>query len=167
MIPREILKKIRQIEIRTNRIVTESAVACARVRIPTGFCPKAQGCEARATLGQRPQNVLNRNAVAAIPFSSAAPGICHNPVGVDFNLNSFTQGSSSPVRLGPTLGWRTQSRWDCLKRAATKSFVEAFNPKTGKLNREIRQTREKGKSISSFWLRSRISCGSRLKICFP
>jgi hypothetical protein len=31
-----------------------------------------QGCKARATLGQRPQKISNRNAVAAIPFSSIA-----------------------------------------------------------------------------------------------
>ena len=37
-------------------------------RIPTGFRPKAKGCEARATLGHRPQNISNRNAVAAISF---------------------------------------------------------------------------------------------------
>jgi hypothetical protein len=34
-------------------------------RIPTGFRPKAQGCAARATLGQRPTHISNRNAVAA------------------------------------------------------------------------------------------------------
>jgi hypothetical protein len=82
MIPREILKKIRQIERRTNRIVTETLAAGARASarftvrtpgasktnpvlnslrplkrrerrapIPTGLCPPAQGCEARATLG--------------------------------------------------------------------------------------------------------------------
>lgn len=49
---------------------------CLRgVSAPTGLCPKAQGCEAsafaalrrdrRATLGHRPQNISNRNAVAA------------------------------------------------------------------------------------------------------
>lgn len=51
MIPREILKKIRQIELRTNRIVT-AAAACGPARIPTGFRPKAQGCDEGATLGQ-------------------------------------------------------------------------------------------------------------------
>jgi hypothetical protein len=56
MIPREILKKIRQIELRTNRIVTGS-VERGCVRIPTGFRPKAQGCEERATLGQ-PSNII-------------------------------------------------------------------------------------------------------------
>ncbi len=34
-------------------------------RIPTGFRPKAQGCEVRATLGIQPQTTFNRNAVAA------------------------------------------------------------------------------------------------------
>ena len=56
MIPREILKEIRQIELRTNRIVTGSA-ARGPARIPTGFRLKAQGCEARATLGQ-PSNII-------------------------------------------------------------------------------------------------------------
>ena len=107
MIPREILKKIRQIELRTNRIVTATAArGCAR--IPTGFRPKAQGCEERATLGHRRATFTNRNAVAAIPFSSAARGICHNPVGVGNDLISFTQGSACVA----TLGWMPESRWD-------------------------------------------------------
>ena len=42
-----------------------------RSRIPTGFRPKAQGCEARATLGHRPRNIPNRNAVEAHPFPPA------------------------------------------------------------------------------------------------
>jgi len=94
MIPREIL-------------VTESA-KYVRLRIPTGFCPKAQGCEARATLGNRPQNIFNRNAVAAIFVSSNARGVRCNPVGVVCDLISFTQGSSCLA----TLGWGTQSLWD-------------------------------------------------------
>ena len=125
MIPREILKKNRQIELRTNRIVTESA-ARVRVRIPTGFRPQAQGCEARATLGHRPINFTNRNAVAAIPFSSIARDVRHNPVGVVQNLISFTQGSSSVA----TLGWRTQSRWDW-PNCADSSFIiqpSSFSP---------------------------------------
>ena len=51
MIPREILKKLRLFELHPNRIVTGSADR-GGVRIPTGFRPKAQGCEGRATLGQ-------------------------------------------------------------------------------------------------------------------
>jgi hypothetical protein len=121
MIPREILKKIRQIEIRTNRIVIGSlAGACTCLRIPTGFRPPAQGCEARATLGHRPHNIFNRNAVAAISFAPVAYEFCHNPVGVDSNLNSFTQGSSYVA----TLGWRTQSLWDWPKRVnSAKSAI--------------------------------------------
>ena len=37
---------------------------------PTGLRPKAQGCEARATLGHRPQNLPNRNAVVTHPFAA-------------------------------------------------------------------------------------------------
>ena len=107
MIPREILKKIRQIELRTNRIVT-AAAACACLGIPTGFRPKAQGCDAGATLGIRPQNVFNRDAVAVIPSSPGALGICHNPVGVGGNKFLFTQGSSFLA----TLGCMPESLWD-------------------------------------------------------
>jgi hypothetical protein len=98
MIPREILKKIRQIELRTNRIVTAAECGCAR--IPTGFRPKAQGCDAGATLGRRHAKITNRNAVAAILISPAARGICHNPVGVDENLIPFTQGCEERATLG-------------------------------------------------------------------
>jgi|SRR6266571_8173071 len=42
-------------------------------RILTGFRPKAQGCEPRATLGHRPTNIPNRNAVAALPLPPARP----------------------------------------------------------------------------------------------
>src|ERR1017187_45050 len=107
MIPREILKKIRQIEIRPHRIVTGIAER-GWVRIPTGFRPKAQGCAAGATLGRRSTNITNRNAVAAVPFSPVACDVCHNPVGVALDLDRFTQGSSFLA----TLGWRIQSPWD-------------------------------------------------------
>ena len=53
-----------------------------RSRIPTGFRPRAQGCEARATLGHRPRNIPNRNAVEAHPFPPA-PDLSHDAVGVD------------------------------------------------------------------------------------
>jgi|ERR1035438_7092899 hypothetical protein len=107
MIPREILKKIRQIEIRTNGIVPELA-ARGCVRIPTGFRPKAQGCEERATLGHRPASIINRNAVAALPVSPPARGICHNSVGVGDDLIPFTRGSSCVA----TPGYMPESRWD-------------------------------------------------------
>ena len=147
MIPSEILKNIRQIELRTNRIVTgfapgarasarftartpaasqttpalnsiralkrrerraPAAPAFGPARIPTGFRPKAQGCEERATLGHRSANITNRNAVAAIPVSSAARRIGHNPVGVAGVLIPFTQGSSCVA----TVGCMSDSRWD-------------------------------------------------------
>src|SRR5213075_3589685 len=38
--------------------------------IPTGFCTKAQGSAERATLGHRPRNISNRNAVVANSFLS-------------------------------------------------------------------------------------------------
>jgi hypothetical protein len=107
MIPREILKTTRQIELRTNRLVTELAERGC-LRIPMGFRPKAQGCEERATLGHRFSSITNRNAVAAIPSSSVTRGICHNPAGVDENLIPFTQGSSCVA----TLGYMPESRWD-------------------------------------------------------
>jgi len=47
--------------------VSQDDKKCLLRLIPTGFCPKAQGCAARATLGHRPKNIINRNAVAAIP----------------------------------------------------------------------------------------------------
>ena len=40
-------------------------------RIPTGFRPKAHGCDEGATLGDRPSNLPNRNAVVANPFVTA------------------------------------------------------------------------------------------------
>src|SRR4051812_10742353 len=110
MIPREILKKIRQIKLRTNRIVTGFAPGARastrftartsgafqtnpalnsvrplkrrerRAPIPTGLCPSAQGCEERATLGHHSAKFVNRNAVVAIRFSFAGCGIYHYPV---------------------------------------------------------------------------------------
>ncbi len=69
---RETLKKIWQIELRTERLASASA-RCVELRIPTGFRPKAQGCEARATLGPRPARLTNRNAVAARLSTGGAP----------------------------------------------------------------------------------------------
>ncbi|MFA6547021.1 MAG: hypothetical protein WCS99_21570 [Limisphaerales bacterium] len=99
-----------------------------RIRIPKGFRPKAQGCEERATLGHRPASITNRNAVAAIPFSSAARGICHNPAGVGGDLIPFTQGSSCVA----TPGWMTQSRWDCSKALRLDSTPSLRHAATGR-----------------------------------
>jgi hypothetical protein len=170
MIPREILKQIRPIELRPNRIATAAATGSAR--IPTGFRPKAQGCEERATLGnmvlksqpqrgcvrpaslastpmalwgfrqitqgcearaalgQRPANSFNRNAVAALPFSSAAREVGRNPVGVVDDSFSFTQGSSYVA----TLGYMPESLWDS-PMAAIGQSQNIIPPPTG-----LRQT---------------------------
>ena len=122
MIPREILKKIRQIELRMNHIVT-AAAACTCLGIPTGFRPKAQGCDAGATLGIRPHNVFNRDAVAVIPSSPGALGICHNPVGVGGNKFLFTQGSSFLA----TLGCMPESLWDSWMAAESIRADSSFN----------------------------------------
>ena len=75
MIPREILKKIRQIEVRGYRIVTSSPRR-GHLRIPTGFRPTAQGCEERATLGHRRPNVSNRNAIVPVFVSTVPRNLC-------------------------------------------------------------------------------------------
>ena len=96
-----------------------------RASIPTGLRPPAQGCEERATLGQRPAGLTNRNAVAAIPFSSAARGIGHNPVGVGKDLIPFPQGSSCVT----TLDYMPESRWDSPNSLASATFsVVSFQP---------------------------------------
>jgi hypothetical protein len=81
--------------------------------IPTGFRLKAQGCEARATLGQRPIRRPNRSAVAAIPIATISHQHRQNPVGVSRDERSITQGSSA------TLGWRPESPWDSLNLTAS------------------------------------------------
>ena len=58
-------------------------------RIPTGFRPKAQGCESRATLGNRHHGI-------------------YNPVGVGNSVVTVSQGSSCLA----TLGFGPESRWD-------------------------------------------------------
>ena len=155
MIPREILKKIRQIELRTNHPVTGSAPGArasarfnvrppavsqtnlvlsslrplnrreSRAPIPTGLRPPARGCEERATLGQRPAGFPNRNAVAAIPFTSVARGIGPNPVGVGEDFIPFPQGSSCVA----TLNYMPESRWDSPNSIASETFAGvSFQP---------------------------------------
>jgi hypothetical protein len=122
MISRKIFQKIEPTAPRANRCESRMAErGCAR--IPMGFRPKAQGCEERATLGHRPASVLNRNAVAAIPFSSAVRRIGHNPVGVGGDLISFTQGSSYVATLGYVPESRWNSRMDAKSVCVDSSFV--------------------------------------------
>jgi|GEM_PF-696961 len=104
MIFHEILKKIRPIELRTNRIVADLAERGC-VRIPTGFRPKAQGCEVgrsgsdRAALGHRPTIFTNRNVVAAVLLPPGARGHRHNPVGVGDGLMLFTARAVMKINL--------------------------------------------------------------------
>ena len=87
-------------------------------RIPTGFRPQAQGCEARATLGNRCDEFLNPIGVVAVSSASFPCRRRRNPIGVGFHFAPFTQGSSSLA----TLGYTTQSLWDCPTRIPTQIF---------------------------------------------
>ncbi len=52
-------------------------------RIPTGFRNKAQGCEERATLGQRCSKIPNPNGVEAPSLRWILTSMGRNPFGVD------------------------------------------------------------------------------------
>src|SRR6266536_1333197 len=55
-----------------------------QIRIPTGFRPKAQGCEARSTLGQTPQRISTPKGLhPAFLFRR------YNPVGVEAHTKHF------------------------------------------------------------------------------
>ena len=85
--------------------------------IPKGFWNKAQGCEARATLGQPGQKPTTPTGLRH-PHRSRRL----NPVGVGIILTVISQGSSCPrLRFATawhvaTLGWRAKSLWDWPKR---------------------------------------------------
>ena len=79
-----------------------SLYAILPVRIPTGFRRKAQGCEARATLGKSGNAGSTPTGLRLWPIAEA------QPLWGWFRLVRFTQGSSFLA----TLGWRTQSSWD-------------------------------------------------------
>ena len=72
----------------------------SRPGIPTGFCPKAQGCEARATLGERPPNIPNRNAVAADPFSPLIRERIESRTGASRVRRRITAGSDFKKNCG-------------------------------------------------------------------
>src|SRR5258708_16344960 len=73
-------------------------------RIPKGFCPPAQGCEQRATLGKNRANL--DNPIGFVTVFVVFQG--QNPVGVADSFLAFTQGSS----LLATLGFVAESLWD-------------------------------------------------------
>ena len=76
--------------------------------IPTGLRPPAQGCEERATLGERIQMGTNPNGVVANPARVGRNRHGRNRVAVGNILRMLTQGSSFLA----TLGFGTESRWD-------------------------------------------------------
>lgn len=84
--------------------------------IPTGFSPKAQGCEARATLGMRPQMETNRNAVVTKTIRSTSRQICRNRVAVVPVLPRSPKVGAAAPTLGfgpqPRRGWRKRQRYD-------------------------------------------------------
>jgi hypothetical protein len=77
-------------------------------RMPKGFRPKALGCEARGSHAK--DLFFSRNAVAAGTSRGREKGKGRNRVAVDDFVWSRTQGRLAD---SPTLGWRTQSPWDC------------------------------------------------------
>jgi len=132
MIPREILKKIRQIELRTDRVVTEFAVGA---RASARFIARVVGAIERngsfnpggmLKRGERRAAAASEPGCVRIPtgFRLKAQGCAagttlgHLPANI-INRNavadlfSFSQGSSFLA----TPGWRTQSLWDCPNRA--------------------------------------------------
>jgi hypothetical protein len=86
-----------------------SQLASDTWRIPTGFPPKAQSCEARATLGNNAKEILNPNGVESW-IEALRPQPC---LGWTVS-NRYSQGSS----FFATLGWVAQSRWDWLNQYA-------------------------------------------------
>src|ERR1017187_2030883 len=80
-----------------SKILNRSSPIPEGGRIPTGFRPKAQGCEARATLGYPGTMVRNPNGVVA------SRARCRNPVGVGVVSNdiprvarAFRTGTRNP-----------------------------------------------------------------------
>ena len=86
-------------------------------RIPTGFHPSAQGCEARATLGNRRKQIVNPNGVVS---SFKAPRI-QPRWGWNIDDDLRTQGSSFVA----TLGWMPQSLRDWQTPAEALVFQPA------------------------------------------
>jgi hypothetical protein len=65
----------------------------------------------RGYLGSRCGNGFNRNAVVANVARDGWVKMAATALRLRI-FRTLTQGSSSPVRLGPTLGFGTESRWD-------------------------------------------------------
>ena len=97
-------------------------------RIPTGFNHSAQGCEARATLGQRPEMPPTLKGLQRV---HPAPHRGCNPAGVERIPPSPAQGSSSIA----TLGWWTEALQDSqafipASRSDAVTVAVGFSPRS-------------------------------------
>jgi hypothetical protein len=100
---------------------------------PTALHPVAQGWRNAPTLGQRANE--STTPMGLRPFPSPEG---HNPVGVENNFASRSQGSSSLA----TLGWMTESRWDSpfANIAMTFTHHERRTPERGSMTRSTPNT---------------------------
>ena len=79
--------------------------------IPSGFRLRAQGCRDAATLGDVvPKSPTATRLRPSVPYTQCSPKPRWGLTG----WVAWTQGK----RGAPTLGWRPQSRWDCLSSTA-------------------------------------------------
>jgi hypothetical protein len=96
-------------------------------RIPTGFGHSAQGCRVgEATLGQ-----VSKRFSTPTGLCHPRAQICHNPVGINDDFDSHSQGSSFLATAGLTaLAPLGQTRWSEQRRivaelAALQAEVDA------------------------------------------
>ena len=77
---------------------------------PTAFCHPAQGCEARATLGNRDGKFTTPTGLRPLVLLMQFQG-GQNPVGVHGFVGRVTQGSLRRGAAAATLGCGTERRW--------------------------------------------------------
>ena len=103
----------------------------AHARTPTAFRPPAQGCEARATLGNRRRKFTTPTGLR--PFARIPQCGCgQNPVGVQGFVGWLTQGSLRRRAAAATLGFGTERRW---RSSPPDEILKAL----GQLEAEIQQ----------------------------
>ncbi len=169
MIPREILKKIRQIELRTNRIVTGSAVRGCEADDLEGFCLGTR----QIAIKQRVVNMERRITSRRNAFQKRRKGqkIGGRPEKVGAMIGQTGAAIPETGASGFKSGAETLKNGELgFESGAVIVKVGATldrNVMAGIPNREIRQIREDGESASSFYFCSRGSRGLRLKIAFP
>ena len=101
------------------------------LRTPTAFRPPAQGCEARATLGNgRHKSTTPTGLWPGLDVVRYGRG--QNPVGVHGIVGWLTQGSLRRVAAAATLGCRPERRW---RSAAPDEILKSL----AKVETEIQQ----------------------------